>query len=171
MGNLADRAMFGFADYKPWFDHNTALVKANRCLDCYDAACTCGCPAGINIHVLGFIKKIASDDLRGSARMILEANILGASCARVCPVEELCEGACILHDLHEQPISIDRLQCYATDRFVMERGGIPLFERGLSNGGWFALVGSGPMSLGCTAEFAQIGYEVVCCERSSLPGG
>lgn len=156
-----------FADYKPLMDRNAALLEANRCLNCYDAPCIRQCPTAIDIP--GFIKKIASDNLRGSARVILEANILGASCARVCPTQELCEGACVLHDLHEEPIQIGRLQRYATDRVVLE--GKPLFTAAAKNGKRVALVGAGPASLGCAAELAQLGYEAVCFEKSAQPGG
>ncbi|MBD5634003.1 MAG: dihydropyrimidine dehydrogenase, partial [Candidatus Eremiobacteraeota bacterium] len=69
------------------------MVEANRCLYCYDAPCITACPTAIDIPA--FIKKIASGNMLGSARTIMEANPLGASCARVCPTDELCEGACV----------------------------------------------------------------------------
>ncbi|MGI9641922.1 MAG: dihydropyrimidine dehydrogenase, partial [Acidimicrobiia bacterium] len=68
-----------------------ALSEAHRCLMCWDAPCIRACPTSIDVPE--FIKRIASDDLIGSARTILESNILGGSCARVCPTEVLCEGA------------------------------------------------------------------------------
>jgi glutamate synthase (NADPH/NADH) small chain len=156
-----------FKDYKPPLKRDAALVESNRCLFCYDAPCIRACPTAIDVP--GFIKKIASGNLKGSAKKILEANILGASCARVCPTEELCEGACVLHDLHEEPIQIGRLQRYATDDVVI--GGDQIFEQAPTNGKRVALVGAGPASLGCAAELAQLGYECVCFEKASLPGG
>ena len=91
---------------------NEALEEANRCLYCYDAPCITACPTSIPIP--NFIKKIASSNMKGSAMTIMEANPIGASCARVCPTEELCEGACVLNS-STKPIKIGHLQRYATD--------------------------------------------------------
>jgi len=91
---------------------NEASVEANRCLYCYDAPCTHACPTHIDIP--RFIKKISTNNLTGSAETIFESNLLGATCARVCPVQELCEGACVLGKEHN-PIAIGRLQRHAMD--------------------------------------------------------
>src|SRR5579875_763421 len=102
-----------FPDLHPPFDRTAAVAEANRCLYCFDAPCTTACPT--HIDVPRFIKKIAADNLEGSARTILEANILGESCSRACPVDVLCEGACVLHRYNKQPIEIGRLQRFAMD--------------------------------------------------------
>src|SRR5271156_5846487 len=104
-----------FAEIHPPLDPLAALVEANRCLYCFDAPCTAACPT--HIDVPRFIKKIATGNLRGSATTILDANILGASCSRVCPVDVLCEGACVMNHDHRQPIEIGRLQRHAMDWF------------------------------------------------------
>src|SRR5436190_15504349 len=117
------------AEQLPPLRNHEALVEANRCLYCYDAPCTHACPTHIDIPK--FIKKIATGNLLGSARTILEANLLGATCARVCPVQELCEGACVLGAEHK-PIMIGRLQRYATDHVYGKE--IDVFQAGAPNG-------------------------------------
>lgn len=144
-----------------------AQVEANRCLYCYDAPCTNACPT--HIDVPSFIKKIATDNLKGSARVIFDANPIGASCARVCPVEALCEGACVEGTLVEKPIEIGRLQRYATDHVV--EGGQSLFEPGEPIGKKVAIVGSGPAGLSCATYLARLGYDVTVFEKKALAGG
>src|SRR5947208_9022827 len=102
-----------FGDIKPPLETQAAVIEANRCLYCFDAPCTGACPT--HIDVPAFIKKIASGNVHGSARTILEANILGASCSRACPVDVLCEGSCVLHRYNKQPIEIAKLQRFAMD--------------------------------------------------------
>src|SRR5438477_3051971 len=111
-----EAAAANMAELAPAYTRQEAVIEANRCLFCFDAPCIQACPTGIDIP--SFIKKIATGNLRGSARTILSANILGASCARVCPTEVLCEGACVLHDLHGKPIKIGQLQRHATDHLL-----------------------------------------------------
>src|SRR5918992_5141831 len=108
-----------FREIAPPLTDAEALFEANRCVYCFDAPCTHACPT--HIDVPSFIKKIASGNMRGSARVILDANPMGHSCARACPVEVLCEGACVLNERDEEPIKIALLQRYATD-YVLDRG-------------------------------------------------
>lgn len=143
-----------------------AAVEAHRCLYCYDAPCIQACPTHIDIPT--FIRKIATDNLRGSARTILEANFLGGTCARVCPVEELCEGACVLN-AEEKPIAIGRLQRHAVDH-VQQRG-VQLFQPGPPTGRRVAVVGSGPAGLSVSAELAKLGHAVTLLEKRELGGG
>src|SRR5271157_487177 len=133
---------------------------------CYDAPCTHACPTHIDIPK--FIKKIATQNLRGSARTILESNLLGATCARVCPVQELCEGACVLGSEHK-PIAIGRLQRYAMD-FAYGKA-IDLFQPAKAIGKKVAIIGAGPAGLSCAGELAKRGYGVTLFERRNLAGG
>jgi dihydropyrimidine dehydrogenase (NAD+) subunit PreT len=154
------------AEQLPPLTSNAAAVEADRCLYCYDAPCTHACPTHIDIP--RFIKKIASNNLRGSAETILASNLLGATCARVCPVQELCEGACVLGADHK-PISIGRLQRYAMD-FAHERGIFPVVKSA-PTGRSITVIGAGPAGLSCAGELAKLGYAVTIFEKRSLPGG
>jgi glutamate synthase (NADPH/NADH) small chain len=156
-----------FAEINPPLSAAEAIFESNRCLYCYDAPCTHACPT--HIDVPSFIKKIASGNLTGSARVIFDANPIGATCARVCPVEVLCEGACVEKTLMDKPIEIGRLQRYATD-FVMSRGR-DAFKAGAPNGKSVGVVGSGPAGLSCATYLARLGYAVTIYERQPLPGG
>src|SRR5438270_1265679 len=157
-----------FGDLHPPFDRQAAVPEANRCLYCFDAPCTMACPT--HIDVPRFIKKIASGNLAGSARTILDANILGASCARACPVEVLCEGACVMHRYNKQPIQIARLQRFAMDS--LHESGAPLpFEPGAETGFSVALIGAGPASLACAAELRRRGIRAHLYDSRPLPGG
>jgi dihydropyrimidine dehydrogenase (NAD+) subunit PreT len=157
-----------FHDLHPPFDKQAAIPEANRCLFCFDAPCAGACPT--HIDVPRFIKKIASGNLSGSARTILDANILGASCARACPVEVLCEGACVLHRYNKQPIQIGRLQRFAMDAFYSSGAPLPFTpdpDTGLS----VALIGAGPASLACAAELRRRGIRATLYDARALPGG
>jgi dihydropyrimidine dehydrogenase (NAD+) subunit PreT len=156
-----------FAEIVPPMTSAQAAIESARCLYCFDAPCIHACPT--HIDVPAFIKKIFTGNLRGSARVILEANILGASCGRVCPTEVLCEGACVMHEKGQRPIEIGRLQRHAVD-YVLDRE-IRLFHAGAPNGKRVACVGSGPASLACAAELAQAGYRVTIFDRNDEPGG
>lgn len=157
-----------FADLHPPFEANAAVVEANRCLYCFDAPCAQACPT--HIDVPKFIKKIAQDNLEGSARTILEANILGASCSRACPVEVLCEGACVLHRYNKQPIEIARLQRFAMDTLYASGTPHP-FNPGADTGRSVALIGGGPASLACAAELRRHGIRAAIYDARPLPGG
>jgi glutamate synthase (NADPH/NADH) small chain len=156
-----------FSEINPALTHAEAVHESNRCLYCYDAPCMHACPT--HIDVPGFIKKIASGNLLGSARVIFDANPIGATCARVCPVEVLCEGACVEKTLLQKPIEIGRLQRYATD-FAMSKGR-QIYAKGPSNGKSVGVVGSGPAGLSCATYLARIGYDVTVYERQPLAGG
>src|SRR5258708_3465411 len=157
-----------FGHLHPPFDRQAALPEANHCLYCFDAPCTMACPT--HIDVTCFVKKIAGGNLAGSARTILDANILGASCARACPVEVLCEGACVMHRYNKQPIQIARLQRFAMD-WVHESGAPLRFEPGAETGFSVALIGAGPASLACAAELRRRGIRAHLCDARPLPGG
>jgi dihydropyrimidine dehydrogenase (NAD+) subunit PreT len=151
----------------PPFAAQAAVVEANRCLNCFDAPCAGACPTHINVPQ--FIKKIAGANLMGSARTILDANVLGLSCGRVCPVEVLCEGACVLHNRGEKPIEIGRLQRHAMDYFYAHDGKLPQAAAQVPKR--VACIGAGPASLACAAELRMRGVSVTLFDKHPMAGG
>jgi glutamate synthase (NADPH/NADH) small chain len=156
-----------FPEHEPLLSAAEAGAEANRCLFCFEAPCIAACPTGIDIP--RFIKKIATGNLAGSARTILEANLLGYSCARVCPVEVLCVGACVYNAWAQRPIAIGRLQRFATEHVLA--GGPGVLAAKPRRPGRVALVGGGPASLSCAGTLALEGVEAVIYERARWGGG
>src|ERR1700691_5986672 len=155
-----------FVEIHPPLGGREALVEANRCLFCFDAPCANACPT--HIDVPGFIKKIASGNLRGSALTILDSNILGLSCSRVCSVDVLCEGACVMHHDHRQPIEIGKLQRHAMDWFYAHSPSVPVAP---DRGKRIACIGAGPASLACAAELRRRGFAVTIFDKNEMAGG
>src|SRR4051794_19664323 len=155
-----------FKEMDPGLTKRGTIEEANRCLYCYDAPCIQACPTGIDIPT--FIKKIASGNLLGSAKTIMSSNPVGASCARVCPTEELCEGACVLNH-STKPIMIGNLQRYATDWAIKNQQ--TLFQPGVANGKTVAVIGGGPAGLSAARELARLGYKVTIFEAANKAGG
>jgi dihydropyrimidine dehydrogenase (NAD+) subunit PreT len=157
-----------FSDIHPPYENNTAAkVDANRCLFCYDAPCTKSCPTGIDVPK--FIKQIMTDNVKGSAHTIFSSNIMGAGCSKVCPVEKLCEGACVYNLLEEEAIPIAKLQRYATEK-AMENNW-QLFKRKPSIGKKVAIVGAGPAGLSCAHVLSREGIDVTIYEKEGKGGG
>ncbi|HEY6983646.1 NAD(P)-dependent oxidoreductase [Reyranella sp.] len=163
----AEELARNFADIHVPLDRERALIEASRCYFCYDAPCIQACPTGIDIP--GFIRKIATDNVKGAAVTILGENIMGGACARVCPVEILCESACVRETQESRPIQIGALQRYATD-WLFERKLQP-FIRAPSTGKRVAVVGAGPAGLACAHRLALRGHEVTIFEARPKAGG
>jgi glutamate synthase (NADPH/NADH) small chain len=161
----AERLETRFADKNPPLTRAEAAEAAARCLYCYDAPCIRACPTSIDIPV--FIRQIATRNPRGAARTILRSNLLGASCARVCPVEVLCEGSCVYTNDGRPAVPIGRLQRYAMD----QGAAVDLLERRQPTGRSIGCVGAGPASLACAGTAALLGHQAVVYEKNDLPGG
>ncbi len=157
-----------FADIHPPYENITAAkVDANRCIFCYDAPCMKRCPTSIDVPK--FIKQIATENIKGSAHTIFTSNIMGAGCSKVCPVEKLCEGACVYNLLDEEPIPIAKLQRYATEKAMEHHW--RLFERKPPVGKKVAIVGAGPAGLSCAHSLSKDGVDVTIYEKESKGGG
>ena len=164
----ADQYERNFSDLHLPFTKNSATAEANRCLYCYDSPCMKACPTHIDIAT--FIKKISTGNLLGSAKTIYQSNWVPLTCAKACPVDVLCEGACVYNAKGEDPIQIGRLQRFVIENYF-EKGMATLFDRQPSNGKSVGIVGSGPAGLACGAELALLGYSVTIYEANKIPGG
>jgi len=156
-----------FADLHAPYAPHEAAVAADRCYFCYDAPCITACPTDIDIPL--FIRQIQAGMSESAARTILEQNILGGMCARVCPTETLCEEACVREAAEGKPVEIGRLQRHATDS-LMARQGHP-FERAKATGKRVAVVGAGPAGLACAHRLAMKGHGVTLFEAKGKLGG
>ncbi len=158
--------MLGESIHRPLSDLEVR-VEANRCLNCYDAPCMNACPTGID--VASFINKITTGNVTGSARVIMEANPMGASCARVCPTEQLCEGACVYNAAGDSPIRIGDLQRYSVDHVM--RTGVQLFTAGEPTGFRIAIIGGGPAGLSAARDLRRYGHAVTIFDAHDQLGG
>jgi dihydropyrimidine dehydrogenase (NAD+) subunit PreT len=156
-----------FTDYKAAWTIDQALAEAHRCLYCFDAPCIGQCPSSVNVPE--FIRRISTGNLQSAAELVLAENPLGMSCSRVCPVEVLCSGSCVLPELGLPPIEIGRLQRFVTD-MALDNGWV-FGDRAPATGKRVALVGAGPSSLACAWYLGRLGHEVVIFEKDRLLGG
>ncbi|MGP1398016.1 MAG: NAD(P)-dependent oxidoreductase [Inquilinaceae bacterium] len=162
-----ERLAENFGDAHPPLDPRQAVIESNRCYFCYDAPCIEACPTGIDIPA--FIKSIATGNVKGAATTILDSNIMGGMCARVCPVEELCEEACVRNTAEEKPVRIGALQRYATDHLYAHD--IQPYTRAPASGRRIAVVGAGPAGMACAHRLALLGHDAVVYEAREKGGG
>ncbi len=156
-----------FTDMHPPLTASQAYIEACRCYFCFDAPCTAACPTEIDIPE--FIKRIQSGNIKGSARKILEQNIMGGMCARVCPTEVLCEEACVRNTNESKPVAIGLLQRYATDEVIEKK--VQLFERESLTDKKTAVIGAGPAGLSCAHWLASMGHSVTVFDKNKKVGG
>ena len=156
-----------FCDVAPPLDDHEARVAADRCYFCHDAPCVTACPTGIDIPL--FIRQILTGTPDAAGMTILHSNIFGGMCARVCPTENLCEGACVRMEAEGKPVEIGALQRHATDGIVLGDG--HPFRRGAPTGRRIAVVGAGPAGLSCAHRLAAKGHDVVVYDARPKPGG
>lgn len=173
MKNIADKLTneeyeSNFTELRNPLTKNSAVAESNRCLYCYDSPCMKACPTHIDISK--FIKKISTGNLLGSAKTIFKSNWVPLTCAKACPVQELCEGACVYVEKGEKPIEIGRLQRFVIENYFDSKM-LPLFQQKEKVGKSIGIIGSGPAGLACGAELSVLGYDVKIYEADEVPGG
>ncbi|MDF2654386.1 MAG: NAD(P)-dependent oxidoreductase [Bacillota bacterium] len=148
------------------YNLKTAMEEAARCVLCYDAPCSKGCPA--DTKPADFIRSIRFRNIKGAAATIREANALGGCTAKVCPYDRLCEEACSRTGI-DRPIQIGRLQAFAV---AMEKEyDMKVLEAPEATKEKVACIGAGPASLACAQRLALQGYKVTIFEEFDKPGG
>ena len=169
-GSPLSKAMIeaNFTDLHEPLGMQQAIEEANRCLYCYEAPCIDACPTGI--HIPTFIHQIRTENIMGSAKTILAENIMGGTCARVCPTEVLCQEACVLNNEQDHAVEIGHLQRYAVDHLVLHTEGHP-FKRNPDTGQHIAVIGAGPAGLSCAHRAAMLGHQVTVFEAQAKAGG
>jgi glutamate synthase (NADPH/NADH) small chain len=125
------------------------------------------CPTSIDIPL--FIRQIATGNAQGAGKTILDSNIFGGMCARVCPTETLCEVACVRMEAEGKPVVIGHLQRHATDAVMAS--GKRLYKQGAPTGRRVAVVGAGPAGLSCAHKLATLGHQVVVFDARQKAGG
>lgn len=162
-----DQIAQNFEDLHGAYDGHAAAVAADRCYFCHDAPCITACPTGIDIPL--FIRQIATGTPEAAAKTILDSNILGGMCARVCPTETLCEQACVRETAEGKPVEIGRLQRHATDTLMAK--GVHPFTRAPDTGKKVAVIGAGPAGLACAHRLAMKGHSVDLYDAKPKGGG
>jgi len=148
------------------YNLKTAMEEASRCVLCYDAPCSHGCPS--NTRPADFIRAIRFRNVKGAAAIIREANALGGCTAKVCPYDRMCEEACSRTGI-DRPIQIGRLQAFAV---AMERDyQLHPLKAAPADKEKVACIGAGPASLTVAQRLALAGYKVTIFDDHDKPGG
>jgi glutamate synthase (NADPH) small chain len=156
-----------FLEVPEGYDEKTAMLEAERCLQCKNPSCVKGCPVSVDIP--GFIQHIKNGDFTKSIRHIWTMNSLPAVCGRVCPQEIQCEGNCVLGK-KGTPVAIGNLERFVAD-WERKKGSGELPPKAPPTGKKVAVVGSGPSGLTVAGDLIQKGHDVTIFEAFHKPGG
>jgi len=149
------------------YDEKTAMLEAQRCLQCKNKPCVQGCP--VQIDIPAFIKLISEGKFIEAALELKKTNSLPAVCGRVCPQEEQCEVLCVRGKKGE-PVAIGRLERFAAD-YERARGEVTIPEIAPPTDKKIAVIGSGPSGLTAACDLVKSGYDVTVFEALHKPGG
>ena len=148
------------------YNKDEAVEEASRCIGCKNAKCIEGCPVSIDIPA--FIGRVKVGEIEEAYKILSRYTSLPATCGRVCPQENQCEGKCI-RGIKGEAVSIGKLERFVADaaaKFHYRQQ-----DPAPANGHKIAIVGSGPAGLACAGELARMGCDVTIFEALHEPGG
>jgi len=157
------------------FDLESAVVEANRCIQCPSAPCQEACP--VHNDIPGAFALLEKGDIDGAANKFRETSNLPDMCGRLCPQEKLCEGNCVVGfairpgGVQEPPVTIGKLEAFVTDFQREALGGEPVPLIPAATGKRVAVIGSGPAGLAVAEELVKLGHACTVYEAWPEPGG
>jgi glutamate synthase (NADPH/NADH) small chain len=148
-------------------DESWAVYEASRCIHCQDPApCQQACPAHNDIPRA--MSLIEQGKFFEAASLYRQTSSLPEICGRVCPQEQLCNGACVTCR-GAGPVLTGALEFFVTEYERRLQGvRIPVGE---STGHKVAIVGAGPSGLACADQLVRMGHWVTLFEARAAPGG
>jgi glutamate synthase (NADPH/NADH) small chain len=162
-----EKRVFDFDDVVIPLDAERARLEAARCIHCPDpSACVVACPAHNDIPSAMWL--IEQGQFLEAARLYRQTSSLPEICGRVCPHEQMCQGACV-RNKSEGPVLTGALEAFVTD-YQRRVEGISL-PTGEQSGKQVAIVGAGPAGLACAEQLLKKGHSVTVFEAKPAPGG
>jgi len=148
------------------YDEATAREQASRCIQCPNPTCVAGCP--LCNPIPRWLLLTAEGRFLEAAALLGSVTNMAEICARVCPSDHLCEGACLLESISE-PVPIQAIEQFLMD-YSFRQGQVDVSTLP-PNGMKIAVTGSGPGGLACADELAKQGYAVTIFDSALIPGG
>ncbi len=142
----------------------TAILEAQRCLQCKKPTCIKGCP--IHNNIPQFIALLREQKIEEAYWVIRKTSSLPAVCSRVCPHEFQCEGHCIRGKGKGQSVAIGMLERYIVD-WMVENNKSMHQACAIPGDKKVAIIGSGPA--GMTVAYWLSHKGIPCTIFESLP--
>jgi glutamate synthase (NADPH) small chain len=148
------------------YDEATAREQASRCIQCPNPTCVAGCP--LCNPIPQWLQLTAEGRFLEAAALLGSVTNMAEICARICPSDHLCEGACLLESISE-PVPIQAIEEFLAE-YAFRDGKVDASTQP-PNGLKVAVVGAGPGGLACAEELAKQGCSVTVYDSALVPGG